>query len=61
METRMVRAKEVMKTCGLSRSTLWRKERDGTFPRSRRLSGRAVGWLVTEIQEWMETRPYVQV
>lgn len=28
------------------------------FPKPRRLSGRRVGWLIREVQEWAETRPH---
>ncbi|PYQ71873.1 MAG: transcriptional regulator [Acidobacteria bacterium] len=38
---------------GLSRSTIWRLERRGEFPRHRRISPNAVGWLEQEINEWM--------
>ena len=38
---------------GLSRSTIWRLERRGEFPKHRRISTNAVGWLEQEINEWM--------
>lgn len=38
----------------LSKSTVWRLEREGRFPRRRRLGMRAVGWLASEVQEWMQ-------
>jgi prophage regulatory protein len=41
---------------GLSRSTIWRLERRGEFPRHRRISPNAVGWLEVEIQDWMLTK-----
>lgn len=31
--------------------------RDGEFPAPRKLSGRRVGWLTREVEEWAETRP----
>ena len=41
---------------GLSRSTIWRLERRGEFPKHRRISTNAVGWLEQEINEWMLAR-----
>jgi len=52
-EGRIIRFKELKKIVGLSRPTIWRMMRDGRFPKSRSLSNRAVGWLDTEIYEWM--------
>jgi prophage regulatory protein len=40
----------------LSKSTRWRLERDGKFPRKRQLSEKAVGWLSNEIEEWLQSR-----
>lgn len=42
----------------LSESTFQKLEReDETFPKARKLSGRRVGYLYREIQEWAEGRP----
>jgi len=38
---------------GLSRSTIWRLERQGAFPKHRRISANAVAWLEREIDEWV--------
>ena len=38
---------------GLSRSTIWRLERRGEFPKHRRISANAVGWLEHDVNEWM--------
>lgn len=53
---RILREKMVIQLTGLSRSTIWREERKGNFPKRRQLSSRAVGWLESEILTWMETR-----
>jgi prophage regulatory protein len=39
------------------RTTVWRWEKEGKFPRRRRLGGRSVAWLNSEIMEWIATRP----
>lgn len=41
----------------LSVVTLERLQRQGDFPRPRLLSGRRVGYLVRELEEWLESRP----
>ena len=51
---RILREPEVLKMVGLSRVTIWRWERDGKFPKRRRLGASAVGWLETEVEEWIE-------
>jgi prophage regulatory protein len=39
---------------GLSRSTIYLRVSQGTFPKPVSLGGRAVGWLEAEIQEWLQ-------
>lgn len=41
----------------LATATIQRLVREGAFPRPRQLSGRRVGWLVREVEEWAEQRP----
>ena len=55
-ERRILRAKEVIKLTGLSRSTIWRLQRQGKFPRSRRIGDVAVGWLDAEVLAWINGR-----
>jgi prophage regulatory protein len=45
---------------GLSRSTIWRLERQGCFPRHRRISRNAVAWLEAEIADWMQSKAGVE-
>ena len=53
---RILRVDQVLARTGLSRTTLWRLERHGTFPRRRQLSPGAVGWLESEVQAWILSR-----
>ncbi|MBT5458761.1 MAG: AlpA family phage regulatory protein [Rhodospirillaceae bacterium] len=53
---RFMREPEVKSLTGLSRTTRWRMERNDDFPRRRRLSRNAVGWLASEVQAWMQDR-----
>ena len=41
---------------GLSRPTIWRLEKDGLFPKRRRLGGNTVAWIEDEIIEWLDSR-----
>lgn len=41
----------------LSMSTMEKLIRQGRFPRPRQLSDRRVGFLLYELQDWIETRP----
>ena len=43
----------VMARTGLSRSTIYLRISKGCFPRSISLGGRAVGWIDTEVNEWV--------
>ena len=54
---KILRTPEVTNITGLSRTTLWRLERRGDFPRRIRLSPNSTGWLESEIEGWIESRP----
>ena len=43
-------------TTGLSRSTVWRLERRGEFPKRCQLSPGTVGWLSSDVERWMKQR-----
>ncbi len=47
---------EVCRLVGLSRSTLWREERCGRFPKSIALSANRRGYLTTEVKDWLENK-----
>ena len=56
MSDRFVREPECLKITGLSRTTRWRLERVGSFPRRKKISENAVGWLESELQKWLENK-----
>jgi prophage regulatory protein len=56
MADRILRENEVAQATGLGRSTRYCMEREGRFPRRRRIGQSAVGWLESEIQQWIESR-----
>ena len=54
---RLLRREEVERLTGISRSTLYDMISKGVFPRPVRINARAVGWRVTEVVAWLESRP----
>ncbi len=52
----ILRRKQVEKRTGLSRSTIYLRIQEGTFPRPIHLGARAVGWLEFEIEAWLAAR-----
>lgn len=59
MDERLLNAKEVIAMIGLSRTTIWRLEKDGLFPKRRQITRSKVGWLKSEVQDWLVSRPIV--
>ena len=53
---RLLRFPAVRNRTGLSRSTIWRLERQGNFPRHRRISRNAVAWLEGEVTAWIRSK-----
>lgn len=53
MEDRVVRKPEAINMTGLSDSTHWRLEQQGKFPKRRQITPNAVGYLLSELQEWI--------
>ena len=49
--------REVERRTGLSRSTLYRKMREGTFPVPLKVSERAVRWRERDIRAYVDSRP----
>lgn len=56
MAKKFVRRSELVKKVGMSYSTIYRLERAGVFPVRRQLSPGAVGWLLSEVETWMDER-----
>jgi len=54
---RLLRLPEVEEATGLSATTIWRREREGKFPRRRRVAGNLVAWRSDEIDAWIRSRP----
>ena len=55
MEDRIIRDEERARLTGVSRSAWWEGEKAGRFPKRRRLGPQSVGWLLSDLQEWMKS------
>jgi prophage regulatory protein len=54
---RILRRKQVESRTGLSRSTIYARIAEGSFPSPIDLGGgRAVGWVEAEIEAWLQSR-----
>ena len=49
---KMIRLKAVMELTGLSGSTINRLEKNGVFPKRKKISSAAVGWFEHEVTEF---------
>ena len=54
---KILRTKEVQGQTKLGRTTIWRLEREGRFPKRVQLSDRRVGWKASDVEEWVRSRP----
>jgi len=54
--TAIQRLPEVKNRTGLSRSSIYLKIKDGSFPKPIRISKRAIGWPNNVIDEWIDQR-----
>jgi len=56
MSHKVLKLKEVKVRTGKSRSSIYQSIKEGTFPRQITLGPRAVGWLESSIDQWIQTR-----
>ena len=54
MSNKLLRANEVISLTGLSSSTISRLEKQGKFPKRRKISIRIVAWSEIEIIDWID-------
>ncbi|GLO43962.1 helix-turn-helix transcriptional regulator [Pseudomonas putida] len=50
---RIIRMKEVVDLTGLARSTIYKYIAEGTFPKPVSLGDRCVGWVHSELHDWI--------
>ncbi len=56
MGNKIIRLSEVESITGLSSSTIYLRIKEKRFPASVNLGNRAVGWLVSDIEDWIDQR-----
>jgi prophage regulatory protein len=55
--TQIIRFPKISEITSLSRTTIWRLEAEGDFPKRLQIGNRGVGWLLNEVNEWIQSRP----
>ena len=65
-QKRFIRLPEVLSRTGYGRTSIYRKMKEGSFPRCIKLGGpledsnafdsRAIAWIEEEVEQWMATR-----
>ena len=58
---RILRLNAVLNRTGLTRSTLYRKIQQGTFPKQVAISIRCTGWYESAVAEWMRNPMFYSV
>ncbi|WP_077262490.1 AlpA family transcriptional regulator [Vibrio campbellii] len=53
---RVLRLKEVINLTGLSKSSIYRYADGHEFPKAVSLGGRSVGWIESEVIQWLQGR-----
>ena len=53
---RIIRLKDVIKMTSLGRSTVYKYIAEGTFPKPVSLGDRCVGWLESEVLDWIVSK-----
>jgi prophage regulatory protein len=51
---RIIRLRTVLSLTGLSRTTLYRKIGEGTFPRQVKISIHGAGWRESSVNRWID-------
>ena len=57
LEVRLITMREVMRICALGRSTVYNLMAARQFPQPVKIGRRGVRWRLSDIEEWVESRP----
>ncbi|MBH0092850.1 helix-turn-helix transcriptional regulator [Pseudoalteromonas sp. SCQQ13] len=60
MTDRILKLDDIVEITGASVSTIKRWEKAGKFPARKKLGIKAMGWLASDIQRWLENLPSVK-
>ena len=58
---KILKIRDVVLVTGMCKTLVYRKMKEGDFPKPVRLSERSVGWREEDVDEWIRTRPSVCV
>lgn len=50
----VIKTNELLKHLSISRTTLWRMQKAGTFPAPVKANGRAFGWRLKDVESWLD-------
>ena len=53
---RVIKLKKVRELTSLSSATIYRLVKNGKFPKQLKLAERSSGWLLEEINDWLESK-----
>lgn len=53
----IIRVRQLAEILSVNPVTIWRMEKRGELPPRKKISNRCVGWLESDIREWLESRP----
>ncbi len=56
MSKRVLRLPQVIEFTGIGKSSVYKGVSNGSFPKPIQLTERSVGWLESEVLEWLEAR-----
>ena len=56
-ELQILRLPQVLKRVGLGKTTLYAAIKRGEFPKPIRLGERSVGWKLSDLEKWADSRP----
>ncbi|WP_090268451.1 helix-turn-helix transcriptional regulator [Pseudomonas panipatensis] len=54
-QDRFLRFGAVAEMIGISRSTIWRLEHEGKFPKRVRIGSKCVAWRLSDLNSWMSS------
>ena len=52
----IIKLPQVVASTGLSRSSIYLRISEGTFPRQISLGARSIGWIESEVQDWIDAQ-----
>lgn len=53
---KILKLKQVIEIVGISRSSIYSLVQRGAFPKPIKISIRSSGWLLSEVERWIESR-----